>query len=339
MANHRITKEKRSLILHLLIEGNTINGICRILSVGKANVLKYLKEVGEACEDWHDDNVRGVEVDYLELDESWSYVHTHKERMTKEKKRENPEAGDSWLWAGICRDSKAIVSWLMADRKQISCLQFCRDLSDRIEGEVTITTDALKSYEWSIASSFGQRAAHAIEHKNFENLTEGKGQRMKKPIDRLVGTDRKAVSGNPDLKMATTSHIERMFLSVRQGNKRCARKTQANSKKLENHQRVMSIFLFTYNLCRKHETTKETPMQTLGITDSAWSLLDVVEMVDEFRAEKMKDKRKADDAVFADAFANWEPRKTPETYEPQKAATPWYHDKDSGGPPVGDSIH
>ena len=43
----------------------------------------------------------------------------------------------------------------------------------------------------------------------------------------LVGVEREAIQGNPDLSTATVCHVERFFLTVQQGNKRCARKTLA----------------------------------------------------------------------------------------------------------------
>lgn len=87
MANQRISKDKRALALSLLAEGAALNSIVRVLKIGKPNLLRFLREVGAACEDWHNRNFRDLTIARLELDEQWAYVHTHKERMTREEKR------------------------------------------------------------------------------------------------------------------------------------------------------------------------------------------------------------------------------------------------------------
>lgn len=89
----------------MIVEVNKIHGICRMLKIGKPNLLRFLKEVGEACEDWYDKHFKGIEIERLELDEQRAYVHTHKERMSKREKQENPDRGESWLWAGLDPES------------------------------------------------------------------------------------------------------------------------------------------------------------------------------------------------------------------------------------------
>jgi hypothetical protein len=131
----------------------------------------------------------------------------------------------------------------------------------------------------------------------------------------------------PDLRTATVSHIERYFLTVRQGNKRCARKTLAYSKKWDNHALTASVHIFIYNLVRKHETTRTTPAVALGIVDRRWTLEDVVEMTDAYL-------KRQDDAAFEIAFASQFAAKptSRETFTPRTRKTPWYLDPESGGP-------
>ena len=92
--------------------------MCRLLKIGKPNLLRFVLECAEACEDWHDKHFTGLSVARLEVDEQWAYVHTHKERMTPEQKAEHPDRGDCWLWADSlarcfnfsCADSRSMVS-------------------------------------------------------------------------------------------------------------------------------------------------------------------------------------------------------------------------------------
>lgn len=322
----RLSKEKRALALALVVEGNTINGICRVLGVGKPALLRFLKECGEACEEWHDRHFRGISVADVEIDEQWAYVGKHKERMTAEEKMENPEKGDCWLWAAIDPASKAVLSWRTGKRTNRVADRLMGDLAKRVEGRVQITTDLLAAYKFAVRGAFGDRADHAAVEKKFGGDQVGHEQ-QKLAVNRLVGVSKSAESGAPDLESATTSHIERFFLTTRQGNKRKARKTLAYSKLWENHALISSIHLFVYNMVRKHESIKEAPAVKLGVIAKRWSLEDVVEMTERHLESKTE-------AAFEAAFeAKFNVTPTARrTYKPQTPKTPWYHDAESGGP-------
>ena len=47
-------------VLKCLVDGVGVNATCRITGVAKNTVLKLLAEVGEACQAFHDDKVRGL---------------------------------------------------------------------------------------------------------------------------------------------------------------------------------------------------------------------------------------------------------------------------------------
>jgi transposase-like protein len=46
---NRLPFEKRRQILHLMVEGNSIRGIARLVDVSPVSVLRYLEKAGEAC--------------------------------------------------------------------------------------------------------------------------------------------------------------------------------------------------------------------------------------------------------------------------------------------------
>jgi IS1 family transposase len=56
--------------------------------------------------------------------------------------------------------------------------------------------------------------------------------------------ERKAVIGSPDVESLTTSHVERVFLSVRQELKRFQRKGLGFSKDLETHKRSVDLAIY-----------------------------------------------------------------------------------------------
>ncbi len=86
-------------------------------------------------------------------------------------------------------------------------------------------------------------------------------------IDNSYAADREARFGNPDEKMISTSHVERMNLNMRMGMRRFTRLTNAFSKKLDNHLHALALYFFHYNFCRQHKTLRVSPAQQAGVTD------------------------------------------------------------------------
>ncbi|HIH37218.1 MAG TPA: hypothetical protein HA232_04860 [Methanocellales archaeon] len=84
----------------------------------------------------------------------------------------------------------------------------------------------------------------------------------------------------------TTSFVERCDLTMRQDNKRLARKTLAFSKKQRDLDEQMALYFAHFNCCRPHMSLKRrhasgssarrTPMMILGATDHVWSLRELL---------------------------------------------------------------
>jgi hypothetical protein len=59
--------------------------------------------------------------------------------------------------------------------------------------------------------------------------------------------------------------------------RRFTRLTNAFSKKLENHEAAVALYVAHYNFCRVHETLRITPAMQLGVTDHIWSIGELVD--------------------------------------------------------------
>lgn len=189
MANKRIESSKQAFILAALSEGMAIDSVCRMFKVGKNAVLRVIQETGGACGDWRNRHFRNLTIERLELNEQWAYVHTHKERMTREVSRDNPGRGDCWLWASLDPDSKAIVNWRTGKRTIIAAREFAADLASRVPGQAQITSDQLQSYKYTIPSAFEGRADYAQEHMIFQKIkVDGPHWQMMR-VNPLVGLD------------------------------------------------------------------------------------------------------------------------------------------------------
>lgn len=86
--------------------------------------------------------------------------------------------------------------------------------------------------------------------------------------------------GNPDKAKVSTSHVERSNLSIRMGNRRFTRLTNAHSKKYANHVYALALFFMHYNFVRVHKALRMSPAMASGIMDVLWSMEDIAERVD-----------------------------------------------------------
>jgi hypothetical protein len=94
-----------------------------------------------------------------------------------------------------------------------------------------------------------------------------------------IGARKKRIIGQPQRGLVSTSHIERQNLTVRMGNRRFTRLTNAFSKKLENHKRHAALHFMHYNFCRIHTSLRVTPAMEAGIADHVWSLEEIVNLI------------------------------------------------------------
>lgn len=67
-AMNKLPFEKRRQIIHLMVEGNSVRGIARLVDVSPVTVLRYLALAGFVCMDFHDKKVRGVKAQRVECD-------------------------------------------------------------------------------------------------------------------------------------------------------------------------------------------------------------------------------------------------------------------------------
>jgi hypothetical protein len=95
-----------------------------------------------------------------------------------------------------------------------------------------------------------------------------------------IGTEAKVVMGNPDPKHISTSYVERSNLSLRMGNRRFTRLTNAFSKKVANHAHMVAIFYAYYNFCRVHSSLRVTPAMEAGLSDHVWSIGELVALLE-----------------------------------------------------------
>ena len=113
------------------------------------------------------------------------------------------------------------------------------------------------------------------------------GEKRYSPAE-CIGALKQRVEGNPDPKHISTSFSERQNLTLRMQSRRFTRQTNASSKKLENHALSVALHSMHYNFCRIHKTLHITPAMAAGVTDHAWSVADIVAIIDAVEAAPAK---------------------------------------------------
>jgi IS1 family transposase len=299
--NKRLSQEKQALVLSALCEGAPIEACARMFKVGTNTITRIIRETGEAFADYMDKEFRDLPCLRVELDEQWQYVGCHAGRMLN---RKDPERGDFWLWAALDADTKLVLSHRVGTRRRQDGWMFVRDVRERVAGPVQIATDNYPLYPGLIREHFGYEGySYGTETKIFGEpmLPDGTLARLgrNEGVRKMLTAEREAVVGSPDLETLTTSHIERVFLTVRQELKRFQRKGLGYSKDLETHKAAVALFLGVYNFVRKHKTLGTSPAVAAGVEFERWDLERVVEMTAEFC-------RRKEDAKFEEAFAEME---------------------------------
>jgi IS1 family transposase len=238
-------------------------------------VIKLLGDAGRACSIYQDKAFRGLTCKRLQCDEVWSFVGAKEKNTTEETRAKG--WGDCWTWTALDADTKLIPCWYVGTRDAGAAYHFMHDLAARLANRVQLTTDGHRPYLAAVADAFGNDIDYAQLVKIYG---EGPMTEARYSPAQCMGTRRAKVTGNPDHAHVSTSFIERSNLSLRMGNRRFTRLTNAFSKKVENHEHMLALFFFYYNFCRIYQTLRCTPAMEAKVTDRVWELSDLVSLLD-----------------------------------------------------------
>jgi len=281
---NKLPISKRVMIINLLVEGMSMRAISRTVGVSINTVTKLLIEAGEACADYHNENVRNVKASNVQFDEIWSFCYAKKKNVAAAKAA--PEfAGDVWTWTALDADSKLIVSYLVGGRDSEYALEFMDDVKSRLANRVQLTTDGHKAYLLAVEEAFGADVDYAQLVKLYGAAPESAKGRYSPA--QCTGIKKNRIEGNPDEKLVSTSYVERQNLTMRMSMRRFTRLTNGFSKKIDNHIHMLSLYFVHYNFCRIHKTLKVTPAMEAGITKTLHDAEWIVGLMDA-RAPKAK---------------------------------------------------
>ncbi len=133
-------------------------------------------------------------------------------------------------------------------------------------------------YEGAVERAFGANVDYGSIVKTFSH-TELVEQRRYSPPE-VVKVEKMPVQGNPDIDLISTSYVEKQNHTLRMHCRRLSRLTNAFSKKIENFRAAVALHYAYYNFVKIHQAIRCTPAMEAGVTTSAWTVRDLVDMIE-----------------------------------------------------------
>jgi len=274
--SNNLPAEKKITAVSMLCEGNSIRAIERMTGVHRDTIMRLGVRVGQGCAALMDDKMHGLNIPLVQVDELWGFIGA-KQKTAKANDME--DAGDIWVWVAMDSETKLVPSFLTGKRDKMHAVQFMDDLASRLVNRPQISSDAHRPYVDAIERAFGTEVDYGTVIKTFTH-TDLEATRRYSPPD-VLKTEKKAVSGNPDMRTVSTSYVEKQNHTVRMHCRRLARLTNAFSKKRENFDAAIALHYAYYNFAKVHGAIRCTPAMEAGIEASQWKVADLLEATGE----------------------------------------------------------
>ena len=265
--------EKKVAVISALAEGAGIRQTERMTGVNRETIMHLGVRVGKGCANILDQKMRGLSCQHLQFDEIWGFIGK-KERHVRPD--DDPTLGDVWTFCAIDSDTKLVPSFKVGKRDTATANAFVADVKSRMANRVQISSDALRAYVDAIELSFGSDVDFAQIIKTYTHDDSIIAER-KFSAPEVVTTEKRRIIGRPNMRLASTSHIERLNGTTRLHMRRLTRLTYAFSKKLENFEAATALHFAYYNFVKRHNTLRVTPAMEAGIERDFWTVENLVE--------------------------------------------------------------
>lgn len=282
--------EKRNTILRLIVEGNSVRSVCRLMGTNIPTVLRQLVWAGEHCRKLLDSRLTGLQLRHVECDEIWTFVQKKQSRLTIEERASRSDIGDAYLFTAQDQDTRLIAAHTLGKRSADNARRFMVQLANRLampnphasdahafqaggyRPVVQISTDGFAAYPEAVDLAFGPYAKFGTIIKEYKNAT------MTYTPSEMVGTQRRAAWGMQEHETSTicTSHVERNNLTIRTFMKRYARLSLGFSKKFENLEAAINLHVAYFNFCWRPGKMRVTPAMKAGVTKTLWTFNDLL---------------------------------------------------------------
>lgn len=254
--------EKKTLILSLLAEGNSLRTISRVSGVARNTISNLLLEAGAKAGEILNAQLVNLQCRYVQVDEIWTFVAKKQKQCSDEEKRIG-EVGDQYVFVAMDSETKLVTTFLIGKRTYEMAYAFMKELRTRVINRFQLSSDAFPPYFNCVDEVFGNQIDYGQVFKMYGEET--KGEKRYSPA-KIIRIDITPMLGNPKKDKISTSHIERQNLTMRMQMRRFTRLTNGFSKSLKHLEAAIALHFFHYNWMRVHETLRVTPAMEAGIS-------------------------------------------------------------------------
>lgn len=273
---NKLSVEKKVAAVGMLCDGSSIRSVERITGIHRDTVMRLGVRVGEGCQRIMNEKMRKLSCRLIQVDEIWGFVGM--KNRTALRNRAGRRFGDVWTWVAIDSETKLVPTFAVGDRSGYMADTFIEDLASRLSHRVQISSDALRAYTDAVERAFGAGVDYGSIVKTFSH-SDLEEQRRYSPPD-VMNVKRIPVSGSPVIDLISTSHVEKQNHTLRMHCRRLTRLTNAFSKKLENFKAAVALHYAYYNFVKSNIAIRCTPAMAAGVTNTFWTVRDLVEMVE-----------------------------------------------------------
>ncbi len=266
-----LNTDKQIAVIGALAEGSGMRSIERMTGIHRDTIMRLGVKVGQGCAAVMESKMRNLPCS-LEMDEIWGFVGK-KDRNVR--MGDDAAVGSVWTFCAIDAETKLVPAFKVGNRDTATAKAFVQDVADRMAYRVQISTDGLTAYVAAMESAFGGDVDYAQIIKIYGHEEVSNNRRYSAP--EFVSSEKKIFVGNPDVRLISTSYVERLNATTRLHMRRLTRLTLAFSKKRENFEAAVALHFAYYNFVKRHSTIRCTPAMAAGVTGSFWSVGDLVE--------------------------------------------------------------
>jgi IS1 family transposase len=167
----RIGVDQAAKIIQLLCEGMNVRATARFTGTDLKTILSLLVLVGEKCEKYMGENIKGVFVGDTQIDEIWQFVLC--KNATAKREKMVGGCGDSYCYTALDRQTKLLVAWHFGRRSQQHTEQFIAKLDAATFGHFHISSDGWRSYPTEIKNQLGHRVDHGVTQNLWPEHSAG----------------------------------------------------------------------------------------------------------------------------------------------------------------------
>lgn len=270
LGSMRVDFGKAAFALRLLLEGMSIRATERMTGLHRDTLCDLVLTAGENCAAFLRKTVRDVPARDVQCDELWSF--TAMKEKTRVLRGRDEQVGDTYTFIGFDRETKLVLAYHVGRRTFEDADSFAMNLRRAIADRPQISTDGFAPYRTVLPVAFRWQVDQGQLVKKFGPTANGVSAQTRYSPAPIVGIEKKAICGNPDMANVCTSHVERQNLTVRMEIRRFTRLTNGFSKSRRHHEAMLALFFAHFNFCRKHSTVKTTPAVAAKLASEPWSI-------------------------------------------------------------------